>query len=221
MNETQIETISQLINKQNHILKSGVQRKIWVMTGLLIFIIGYMTFITITLARSVTPDNVSDVMVGAMVQNAPAARKNLITVAEGSIPVVVDTGIQQLYALLPEVRKIMLQQVETSLPRLSEELYLLMADDIDKYFTEQDMVIDSLIEKIDNAEKREQLLNDMEVIVKRDISMFVTEAVHETRYLQGKLKTLIETPEKDLTAEEKKMKEVLIYFLYLIKTEKG
>ena len=39
--------------------------------------------------------------------------------------------------------------------------------------------------------------------------------------MQGKLKTLIETPEKDLTAEEKKTKELLIYFLYLIKTEKG
>ena len=221
MNEAQIETIDQLINEQNRILKSGVQKKIWIMVGLLVFVVGYMTFITITLARTVTPDNVSDVMVGAMVENAPAARRNLITVAEGSIPVVVDTGIQQLYGLLPEVRKLMLQQVEASLPRLSEDFYQMLAEDIDKYFTEQDMVMDSIIEKIDDKKKREQILNDMEVMVKRDITMFMVEAVHETRSLQGKLKTLIDAPEKELTAEEQKMKEMLIYFLYLIKAEKG
>jgi hypothetical protein len=221
MNEAQIETIDQLINEQNRTFKSGIQKRIWVMVGLLVFVIGYMTFITISLARSVTPDNVSDIMVGAMVENAPAARKNMVTVAEDSIPAVVDTGVQQLYGLLPEVRKLLLYQVEASLPQLSEEFYQILADDIDKYFTEQDMVVSSLIEKIDNKEKREKLLNDIEVLLKRDISMFMTEAVYETKSLEGKLKTLIETPEKNLTAEEKKMKEILIYFLYLIKTEKG
>jgi hypothetical protein len=221
MNKAQIETIDQLINEQNRILKSGVQRKIWIMAGLLVFVIGYMTFITISLARSVTPDNVSDVMVGAMVQNAPAARRNLITVAEGSIPVVVDTGIQQIYGLLPEIRQLMIQQVQASMPQLSEEFYQMLAKDIDKYFVEQDMVIDSLIDKIDNKEKRDKLLSDMEIMVKRDISMFLRETVHETKSLQGKMKRLIETPEKNLTAEERKIKEMMIYFLYLIKTEAG
>jgi hypothetical protein len=221
MNEAQIETIDQLINEQNRVLKSGIQKRIWIMAGLLIFVIGYMTFITITLARTVTPDTVSDVMVGTMVDNAPAARRNLITAAAGSIPLVVDTGIQQLYGLLPEIRGLMLQQVEASLPRLSEEFYQMLADDIDKYFAMQDTVLTSLVDKIDNEEKRKQLLNDMEVMVKRDITMFMTEAVYKTKSLQGKLKTLIETPERDLTAEENKMKELLIYFLYLIKTEKG
>ena len=221
MNKAQIETIDQLINEQNRILKSGVQKKIWIMAGLLVFVIGYMTFITISLARSVTPDNVSDVMVGAMVQNAPAARRNLITVAEGSIPVVVDTGIQQIYGLLPEIRQLMIQQVEASMPQLSEEFYQMLAEDIDKYFAEQDMVIDSLIDKIDNKEKRDKLLRDMEVMVKRDISMFLRETVYETKSLQGKMKRLIETPEKNLTAEERKIKEMMIYFLYLIKTEAG
>ena len=221
MNELQIETIDQLINEQSRILKSSIQKRIWVMVGLLVFVVGYMTFITISLARSVTPDNVSDIMIGAMVENAPAARKNLVAVAEDSIPAVVDTGVQQLYGLLPEVRKLMLHQVEASLPQLSEEFYQMLADDIDKYFAGQDMVISSLIEKIDNKEKREKLLKDIELMVKRDISMFMAEAVYETKSLQGKLKTLIEAPEKDLTMEEKKMKELLIYFLYLIKTEKG
>jgi hypothetical protein len=221
MNKAQIETIDKLINEQNRILKSGVQRKIWIMAGLLVFVIGYMTFITISLARSVTPDNVSDVMVGAMVQNAPAARRNLITVAEGSIPVVVDTGIQQIYGLLPEVRQLMIQQVQASMPQLSEEFYQMLADDIDKYFTEQDMVIDSLIDKIDNKDKRANLLTDMEVMVKKDISLFLRETVYETKSLQGKMKRLIETPEKNLTAEERKIKEMMIYFLYLIKTEAG
>jgi hypothetical protein len=221
MNEAQIETIDQLINEQNRTFNSGIQKRIWGMVGLLVFVIGYMTFITISLARSVTPDNVSDIMVGAMVENAPAARKNMVTVAEDSIPAVVDTGVQQLYGLLPEVRKLLLYQVEASLPQLSEEFYQILADDIDKYFTEQDMVVSSLVEKIDNKKKREKLLNDIEVMLKRDISMFMTEAVYETKSLEGKLKTLIETPEKNLTAEEKKMKELLIYFLYLIKTEKG
>jgi adenine C2-methylase RlmN of 23S rRNA A2503 and tRNA A37 len=115
----------------------------------------------------------------------------------------------------------MLQQVEASLPQLSEEFYQMLADDIDKYFVEQNMVVSSLIEKIDSEEKRAKLLKDLERMIKRDISMFMAETVHETKSLQGKLKTLIETPEKDLTAEEKKMKELLIYFLYLIKTEKG
>lgn len=221
MNKAQIETIDKLINEQNRILKSDVQRKIWIMAGLLVFVIGYMIFITISLARSVTPDNVSDVMVGAMVQNAPAARRNLITVAEGSIPVVVDTGIQQIYGLLPEIRQLMIQQVEASMPQLSEEFYQMLADDIDKYFAEQDMVIDSLIDKIDTKEKRDKLLRDMEVMVKRDISMFLRETVYETKSLQGKMKRLIETPEKNLTAEETKIKEMMIYFLYLIKTEAG
>jgi hypothetical protein len=221
MNKAQIETIDKLINEQNRILKSGVQKKIWIMAGLLVFVIGYMTFITISLARSVTPDNVSDVMVGAMVQNAPAARRNLITVAEGSIPVVVDTGIQQIYGLLPEIRQLMIQQVQASMPQLSEEFYQMLAEDIDKYFAEQDMVIDSLIDKIDNKEKRAKLLSDMEVMVKSDISMFLRETVYETKSLQGKMKRLIETPEKNLTAEERKIKEMMIYFLYLIKTEAG
>ena len=221
MNKAQIETIDKLINEQNRILKSGVQKKIWIMAGLLMFVIGYMTFITISLARSVTPDNVSDVMVGAMVQNAPAARRNLITVAEGSIPVVVDTGIQQIYGLLPEIRQLMIQQVQASMPQLSEEFYQMLAEDIDKYFAEQDMVIDSLIDKIDNKEKRDKILTDMEVMVKRDISMFLRETVYETKSLQGKMKRLIETPEKNLTAEETKIKEMMIYFLYLIKTEAG
>ena len=221
MNKAQIETIDKLINEQNRILKSGVQRKIWIMAGLVVFVIGYMTFITISLARSVTPDNISDVMVGAMVQNAPAARRNLITVAEGSIPVVVDTGIQQLYGLLPEIRQLMIQQVQASMPQLSEEFYQMLAEDIDKYFAEQDMVIDSLIDKIDTKEKRDKLLRDMEVMVKRDISMFLRETVYETKSLQGKMKRLIETPEKNLTAEETKIKEMMIYFLYLIKTEAG
>ena len=221
MNKAQIETIDKLINEQNRILKSGVQRKIWIMAGLLVFVIGYMTFITISLARSVTPDNVSDVMVGAMVQNAPAARRNLITVAEGSIPVVVDTGIQQIYGLLPEIRQLMIQQVQASMPQLSEEFYQMLAEDIDKYFAEQDMVIDSLIDKIDNKEKRDKLLTDIEVMVKRDISMFLRETVYETKSLQGKMKRLIETPDKNLTAEETKIKEMLIYFLYLIETEAG
>jgi len=221
MNKAQIETIDKLINEQNRILKSGVQKKIWIMAGLLVFVIGYMTFITISLARSVTPDNVSDVMVGAMVQNAPAARRNLITVAEGSIPVVVDTGIQQIYGLLPEIRQLMIQQVQASMPQLSEEFYQMLAEDIDKYFADQDMVIDSLIDKIDNKEKRDKLLTDMEIMVKRDISMFLRETVYETKSLQGKMKRLIETPEKNLTAEERKIKEIMIYFLYLIKTEAG
>ena len=221
MNKAQIETIDKLINEQNRILKSGVQKKIWIMAGLLVFVIGYMTFITISLARSVTPDNISDVMVGAMVQNAPAARRNLITVAEGSIPVVVDTGIQQIYGLLPEIRQLMIQQVQASMPQLSEEFYQMLAEDIDKYFAEQDMVIDSLIDKIDNKEKRDKLLRDMEVMVKRDISMFLRETVYETKSLQGKMKRLIEAPEKNLTAEERKIKEMMIYFLYLIKTEAG
>lgn len=221
MNEAQIETISQLINEQNSTLKSGIQKRIWIMVGLLVFVIGYMTFITISLARSVTPENISDIMVGTMVENAPAARKNMVAVAENSIPVVVDTGVQQLYGLLPEVRHLLLQQVETSLPKLSEEFYQLLADDIDRYFNEQNMVVSSLIEKIDNKDKRAKLLKDIERMVKRDITMFIDETVYETKSLQGKLKTLIETPEKELTEEEKKMKELLIYFLYLIKTEKG
>ena len=221
MNKAQIETIDKLINEQNRILKSGAQKKIWIMAGLLLFVIGYMTFITISLARSVTPDNVSDVMVGAMVQNAPAARRNLITVAEGSIPVVVDTGIQQIYGLLPEIRQLMIQQVQASMPQLSEEFYQMLAEDIDKYFADQDMVINSLIDKIDTKEKRAKLLSDMEVMVKRDISMFLRETVYETKSLQGKMKRLIETPEKNLTAEERKIKEMMIYFLYLIKTEAG
>ena len=219
MNKAQIETIDKLINEQNRILESGVHKKIWIMAGLLVFVIGYMTFITISLARSVTPDNVSDVMVGAMVQNAPAARRNLITVAEGSIPVAVDTGIQQIYGLLPEIRQLMIQQVQASMPQLSEEFYQMLAEDIDKYFAEQDMVIDSLIDKIDNKEKRDKLLSNMEIMVKRDISMFLRETVYETKALQGKMKRLIETPEKNLTAEERKIKEMMIYFLYVIKTE--
>lgn len=221
MNEAQIETINQLINEQNSTLKSGIQKRIWIMVGLLVFVIGYMTFITISLARSVTPENISDIMVGTMVENAPAARKNMVAVAENSIPVVVDTGVQQLYSLLPEIRKLLLYQVETSLPKLSEEFYQLLADDIDRYFNEQNMVVSSLIEKIDNKDKRTKLLKDIERMVKRDISMFIDETVYETKSLQGKLKTLIETPEKELTKEEQKMKELLIYFLYLIKTEKG
>jgi len=221
MNEAQIETISQLINEQNSTLRSGIQKRIWIMVGLLVFVIGYMTFITISLARSVTPENISDIMVGTMVENAPAARKNMVAVAENSIPVVVDTGVQQLYGLLPEVRHLLLQQVETSLPKLSEEFYQLLADDIDRYFNEQNMVVSSLIEKIDNKDKRATLLKDIERMVKRDITMFIDETVYETKSLQGKLKILIDTPEKELTEEEKKMKELLIYFLYLIKTEKG
>ena len=221
MNEAQIETINQLINEQNNTLRSGIQKRIWIMVGLLVFVIGYMTFITISLARSVTPENVSDIMVGTMVENAPAARKNLVAVAESSIPVVVDTGVQQLYGLLPEVRHLLLQQVETSLPKLSDEFYQLLADDIDRYFNEQNMVVSSLIEKIDNKDKRAKLLKDLERMVKRDITMFIDETVYETKSLQGKLKILIDTPEKELTKEEMKMKELLIYFLYLIKTEKG
>ena len=77
----------------------------------------------------------------------------------------------------------------------------------------------SLIDKIDNKEKRDKLLTDIEVMVKRDISMFLRETVYETKSLQGKMKRLIETPEKNLTAEETKIKEMMIYFLYLIKTE--
>ena len=49
--------------------------------------------------------------------------------------------------------------------------------------------------------------------------MFIDETVFETKSLQGKLKTLIDTPERDLSEEDKKIKELLIYFLYLIKTE--
>lgn len=221
MNEAQIETISQLINEQNSTLRSGIQKRIWIMVGLLVFVLGYMTFITISLARSVTPENISDIMVGTMVENAPAARKNMVAVAENAIPVVVDTGVQQLYGLLPEVRKLLLYQVEASLPKLSEEFYQLLADDIDRYFVEQNMVVSSLIERIDNEDKRAKLLKDIEKMVKRDITMFIDETVYETKSLQGKLKTLIETPEKELTKEEQKMKELLIYFLYLIKTEKG
>ena len=134
---------------------------------------------------------------------------------------VVDTGIQQIYGLLPEIRQLMIQQVQASMPQLSEEFYQMLADDIDKYFAEQDMVIDSLIDKIDNKEKRDKLLSDMEIMVKRDISMFLRETVYETKSLQGKMKRLIETPEKNLTAEETKIKEMMIYFLYLIKTEAG
>ena len=97
----------------------------------------------------------------------------------------------------------------------------MLANDINRYFAEQDMVVNSLIEKIDNDEKRAKLLKDMERMVKRDITMFIDEAVYETKSLQGKLKTLIDTPEKQLSKEEQKLKEMLIYFLYLIKTEKG
>ena len=49
--------------------------------------------------------------------------------------------------------------------------------------------------------------------------MFLRETMYETKSLQGKMKRLIETPEKNLTAEERKIKEMMIYFLYLIKTE--
>jgi hypothetical protein len=220
MNEAQIETLIQLFDEQNRTLRSGIQRRIWIMVGLLVFVIGYMTFISISLARSVTPENISDIMIGAMVENAPAARQNMVTIAENSIPVVVDTGVQQLYGVLPEARSMLLHQVESSLPKLSEEFYQMLADDIDRYFAEQDMVVSSLIDKIDNSEKRARLLKDMERMVKRDISMFIDETVFETKSLQSKLKTLIDTPESDLTEEEKKMKELLIYFLYLIKTEK-
>ncbi len=221
MNEAQFETLNQLINEQNNTLKSSIQKRVWIMVGLLVFVIGYMTFISISLARSVTPENIADIMVGTMVENAPAARKNMVAVAENSIPIVVDTGVQQLYGLLPEVRKLLLYQVEASLPKLSEEFYQILADDIDRYFNEQNMVVNSLIEKIDNKDKRAKLLKDLERMVKRDITMFIDETVYETKSLQGKLKILIDTPEKELTKEEKKMKELLIYFLYLIKTEKG
>ena len=221
MNEAQFETLNQLINEQNNTLRSGIQKRVWIMVGLLVFVIGYMTFISISLARSVTPENIADIMVGTMVENAPAARKNMVAVAENSIPIVVDTGVQQLYGLLPEVRKLLLYQVEASLPKLSEEFYQILADDIDRYFNEQNMVVSSLIEKIDNKDKRAKLLKDLERMVKRDITMFIDETVYETKSLQGKLKILIDTPEKELTKEEKKMKELLIYFLYLIKTEKG
>ena len=221
MNEAQIETLNKLINEQNNTLRSGIQKRVWIMVGLLVFVIGYMTFISISLARSVTPENIADIMVGTMVENAPAARKNMVAVAENSIPIVVDTGVQQLYGLLPEVRKLLLYQVEASLPKLSEEFYQILADDIDRYFNEQNMVVSSLIEKIDNKDKRAKLLKDLERMVKRDITMFIDETVYETKSLQGKLKILIDTPEKELTKEEKKMKELLIYFLYLIKTEKG
>ena len=221
MNEVQTETINKLINEQNSILKSGIRKRFWVMVCLLVFVISYMTFITISLARTVTPENISDIMVGIMVENAPAARKNLVTVAQGSIPMVVDTGVQQIYGVMPEVRNLLLHQVEASLPKLSEEFYQMLAADIDKYFSEQNMVVGSLIEKIDNKDKRTKLLKDMEGMVKRDISIFIDETVFETKSLQGKLKTLIDAPERDLSEEEKKMKELLIYFLYLIKTEKA
>ena len=221
MNEAQFETLNQLINEQNNTLRSGIQKRVWIMVGLLVFVIGYMTFISISLARSVTPENIADIMVGTMVENAPAARKNMVAVAENSIPIVVDTGVQQLYGLLPEVRKLLLYQVEASLPKLSEEFYQILADDIGRYFNEQNMVVSSLIEKIDNKDKRAKLLKDLERMVKRDITMFIDETVYETKSLQGKLKILIDTPEKELTKEEMKMKELLIYFLYLIKTEKG
>ena len=221
MNESQFETLTQLVNEQNNSLRSGIQKRIWIMVGLLVFVIGYMTFITISLARTVTPENISDIMVAAMIENAPAARQNMVTVAENSIPLVVDTGVQQLYGALPEVRSQLLHQVEASLPQLSEEFYQMLANDINRYFAEQDMVVNSLIEKIDNDEKRAKLLKDMERMVKRDITMFIDEAVYETKSLQGKLKTLIDTPEKQLSKEEQKLKEMLIYFLYLIKTEKG
>ena len=221
MNSEKIDNIDRLINEQNRTLRSGIRNRTWVMAGLLVFVIGYMSFITITLARTVTPDSVSDVMVGTMVGNAPAARQSLITAAESSIPLVVDSGISQIYSLMPEVRRLMLHQVEMSLPRLSEDFYQLLARDIDRYFSLHDEVTDSLIEKIDNREKREKLLKNMEVVLKRDIAIFIAEAIRETRSLQGRLKTLIETPENQLNAEEKKMKEMLIYFLYLIKSEAG
>ena len=154
MNEVQTETINKLINEQNGTLKASIRKRIWVMVVLLIFVISYMTFITISLARTVTPENISDIMVGIMVENAPAARKNLVAAAQGSIPMVVDAGVQQLHGVLPEARMLLLQQVEASMPKLSEEFYQMLAADIDRYFREQNMVVGSLIEKIDNREKR-------------------------------------------------------------------
>jgi DNA polymerase III epsilon subunit-like protein len=83
------------------------------------------------------------------------------------------------------------------------------------------MVLDSIVEKIDTPEKRQAVLKDMEKVIKRDISLFMNEAVNETRLLQESLKVLIDTPEKKLSVEERKLKELMIYFLYLIKEQKA
>jgi hypothetical protein len=221
MNSAQLDTIAQLIDEQNRTLNAGIQKRIWIMVALLVFVIGYMTFITVSLARTVTPDNISDIMVGAMVENAPAARNSLVTAAGDAIPMVVDTGFKQIHELLPEIRAIMLHQVEASLPRLSEDFYQILGNDIDRYFVSHDMVLDSIVEKIDTPEKRQAVLKDMEKVIKRDISLFMNEAVNETRLLQESLKVLIDTPEKKLSVEERKLKELMIYFLYLIKEQKA
>lgn len=215
--QERIDALRKLIEEQHATLKSGLRVRRWVTGGLVVFVLIYLSVITISVASTFTPENLADVALGAMAENAPQIRGKMVRAADESIPGVVDHGIQQLYDLMPMFRQAFLEQLENIIPEMPPEFYDRLARDIEVYFQEHKQVVDSLVAGIDSPEERRQVMEAISAKLQTDIRMFMHSVSEETDSLKAELDLLINKPDRELTAEQRKTKEVLIYFLYLLK----
>jgi hypothetical protein len=215
--EQRIENLQKLISEQNSTLKAGLQKRMWVTVGLVVFVLCYMTFITISIGRTMKPENVADMVLGTMVMKAPEIRTGVIKTAEDSIPGLIDSGFEQAYAILPQLREILKDQVESAFPPLPPEFYEQIAREVDIHFSSHQEIMESLLEKMDNEQKRKEFLQTLSDGLKGDIDSFMTEAMDQTDMLKAKLDYLVTTPDRKLTEEQLQTKKILIYFLYLAK----
>ena len=219
MSEPRIESLRSLIKEHNSMTGSQLGRRRWMVIGLVIFVCCYMTFITISLTRAFTPETVSELVLGAVSMNGPEMRTKMIKAAEDAIPEVIDQGVKQVYMTIPEISRAMLHQVDLLVPEMPEDFYQALAKDMNQRFKDCDNIVESLTEKIDNKEKRSELIREMAANIEKQIEEFMPVADAEHMKLQKKLNDFFTKPHHELTKEEQKIKEIMVYFLYLIKNQ--
>lgn len=217
MSDAQIKKLQQMLTEQNDALKSGLNKRIWLIAGAVIFVFAYMTFITMSLARTITPETVADMVLGYTAENGPILRTKMVKIAEENIPAVIDTGVQQLYKQLPELRTSLQNQVEAIYPQLPEDFYQDLAAQLDVYFQQKSDVIASILTEIDTETERQTLFEDISSRVDANMRFLLAATASETDSLAGRIEELIQTDDNDLGREKLKIKEILIYFLYLTK----
>lgn len=217
MDNDRIRNLHELISEQNKNLKSGLQKRLWITVGLVVFVLCYMTFITISIARTMKPENVADMVLGTMVMKAPDVRARVIQSAENAIPGLIDNGFEQAYAILPQLREVLQDEVESAIPDMPPEFYQQVADDVKVHFSAHQGIMKSLMAKIDTEAERQEFFQSLSKGLKQDIESFMIEALDQTDVIRERLDYLVTTPDKKLTEEQLQTKKMLIYFLYLAK----
>ncbi|NOX24963.1 MAG: hypothetical protein GXP59_02395 [Deltaproteobacteria bacterium] len=211
-----ITALSEAVQTENERLQGEVRKKGIGVVVLVLFVIAYMFFIDFHVSKLVRPASVADRIINYVKDHDAEVRSKILLASEDAIPGLLNSGVGEVYAMLPKVRASLSREVQKKALEIPPQFKQAVAAMLNNSLRPQkEALVNAFLHNAGSAERLARRREFIRRFKTRLSALLQNQSSYNTAGIRRKLDHLINTPAAKLSADELLVKKIIINFLYM------